>query len=143
MLSASNCVAKMTLTFFPEVLSHCRMRAVKDGSSRNSHASLRISNVGTLSKQTRGSCSKNSLPARFRRMPGVVRANAPCPVLRLRQATEMPQRHRHSLLEGCIVRGSPRTANALNTNNPPTPATRASAMANSVAPPASPSLSIR
>jgi hypothetical protein len=55
MLSASNCVAKMTLTFFPEVLSHCRMRAVKDGSSRNSHASLRISNAGTLSKQTRGS----------------------------------------------------------------------------------------
>ncbi|MNT72712.1 hypothetical protein D3C72_2113390 [compost metagenome] len=53
LMSASDCVAKMTLTFFfLSVLSHWRMRAAKDGSSRNSHASSRISSVGAPSKRS-------------------------------------------------------------------------------------------
>src|SRR3546814_7949782 len=44
LMSASDCVEKMTLTFFfLSVLSHCRIRAANTGSSRNSHASSRIS----------------------------------------------------------------------------------------------------
>ncbi len=51
LMSARLCVAKMTLTFFlRSVLSHCRMRAANTGSSRNSHASSRISSGGCTVK---------------------------------------------------------------------------------------------
>jgi hypothetical protein len=53
LMSASDCVAKITDTFFlRSVLSHWRMRAANTGSSRNSHASSRISIVGAPSKRS-------------------------------------------------------------------------------------------
>src|SRR3546814_4439192 len=53
LMSASDCVEKMTLTFFfLSVLSHCRIRAANTGSSRNSHASSRISSVGAPSNRS-------------------------------------------------------------------------------------------
>ncbi|MNJ67142.1 hypothetical protein D3C77_632850 [compost metagenome] len=53
LMSASDWVAKMTLTFFlRRVLSHWRMRAANSGSSRNSQASSRISSGGAPSKRS-------------------------------------------------------------------------------------------
>src|SRR3546814_16696477 len=53
LMSARLCVAKITDTFFlRSVFDHWRMRAAKDGSSRNSHASSRIRSVGAPSKRS-------------------------------------------------------------------------------------------
>ncbi|MNP83003.1 hypothetical protein D3C76_1818080 [compost metagenome] len=52
-MSASDCVAKITLTFFlRSVFSHWRMRAANTGSSRNNQDSSRISSVGAPSKRS-------------------------------------------------------------------------------------------
>ncbi len=52
-MSASDCVAKMTDTFFlRSVLSHWRMRVANAGLSRNNQASSRISKVGAPSKRS-------------------------------------------------------------------------------------------